>query len=130
MNPPTEKRKTARAPVSVRIDYSTVDQIFWDFARNINEGGLFVESNRPLDVGTRVHLKFYLPGLKEPIETSGEVVWVNVSQPSSETSEEKPIHGKMDSTQKPGMGIQFIDLKESDKAAINQLVRELRKNQK
>ncbi|NOY54313.1 MAG: TIGR02266 family protein, partial [Deltaproteobacteria bacterium] len=71
-----DQRKSNRVPVSIRIDYSTVDQFFWDFARNINEGGLFVESNHPLPVGTTVQLKFYLPNRDAPLNSTGEVVWV------------------------------------------------------
>jgi type IV pilus assembly protein PilZ len=114
-----EKRRTPRAPVSIRIDYSTVDHLFWDFASNINEGGLFVESNNPLDVGTTVQLKFFLPDLESPIETLGEVVWVGSNAFDSDQE-----GGSPDSI---GMGIQFKEIGEESKQAINLLIKELRK---
>jgi uncharacterized protein (TIGR02266 family) len=119
---PNEKRQAPRAPVSIRIDYATVDQFFWDFASNINAGGVFVESNNPLDVGEIVQIKFYLPNLDSPIETKGEVVWVGIGE-SSEDGDE-PSFGK------PGMGIYFKDLDEKNKKAINQLVNKLKKESK
>ena len=114
-----EKRRSHRTPVSIRIDYSTTDKFLWDFASNINEGGVFVETNKPLGIGTTVHLKFFLPNLENPIETSGEVVWVG----SSEISEDDADSAEP----KMGMGIQFNELEGESKDAINQLIHELRK---
>lgn len=112
-----DKRQSPRAPVSIRIDYSTVDQFFWDFAGNINEGGVFVESSRPLDVGSTVQLKFFLPNLEAPVETTGEVIWTDQTGSGQDPT----------STGKPGMGIQFKELDEKSKAAINHLIKELKK---
>ncbi|MEK6776696.1 MAG: TIGR02266 family protein [bacterium] len=113
-----EKRKALRSPVSIRIDYSTVDQFLWNFASNINEGGLFVESSNPLDVGTVVQLKFYLPNIGSPINATGEVIWTGRNESDSPGEESDP--------RKQGMGIRFKNLDEQSKAAINHLVKELR----
>ncbi|NRA09000.1 MAG: hypothetical protein HRU02_12655, partial [Myxococcales bacterium] len=43
----TERRKSTRSDFFVRVEYRTVDQFFSDFARNINEGGLFVGTENP-----------------------------------------------------------------------------------
>ena len=48
---PQDRRRSARAELTVRIDYSTVDEIFSEFTRDINEGGLFIETEKP-----RLHL--------------------------------------------------------------------------
>lgn len=120
-----DQRRTPRAPVSIRVDYGTVDDFFWDFARNINEEGVFVESNKPLAVGTAVKVKFYLPNLTEPIETMGEVLWVNTG--SGQPKGSAPDMGEDETADKPGMGIQFKSLDAKGKAAINGLVQELRK---
>lgn len=105
-----EKRKYDRAPVVVRVDYSTVDSFFSEFTRNINEGGLFVETDEPLDRDAVVTLQFQLPGSEEPMRVQGRVVWV------------EPAGG----SEPPGMGIEFEHLDGTARARINQMVRKLR----
>jgi uncharacterized protein (TIGR02266 family) len=69
-----ERRRTDRAPVVVRIEYSTVDALFSDFTRNINEGGIFVETEEPVPLDQKVDLKLRLPGSSELVRVQGRVV--------------------------------------------------------
>jgi type IV pilus assembly protein PilZ len=101
-----ERRRSPRAPVTVRVEYASVDALFAEFSRDINEGGMFIETESPLAIDERVQLWFRLPGSEEPIKVSGRVAWVD------ETI--------------PGMGIEFAALDEEARARINRLVRELR----
>ena len=105
-----DRRKTARVDLVVRVDYQTVDELFSEFARNINEGGLFVETETPKPVGTSVSLQFQVPGSDEPIQTIGLVVRItpgSVGEP-------------------PGMGIEFDGLDQTARERIDSLVRKLR----
>lgn len=99
-----ERRKSPRADFVVRVDYQTVDALFSEFARNINEGGIFVETEAPEPVGTRVELEFKLPGADEPVEVTGTVV----------------------RAEEGGMGIEFDQLGADHRQRINQIVRNLR----
>jgi type IV pilus assembly protein PilZ len=105
-----DRRKSERADLVVRVDYQTVDQLFSDFARNINEGGLFVETENPTSSGTAVSLQFTLPGSEEPIQVRGRVVR------TSDGSDGEPR----------GMGIEFDGLDTSARQRIDDLVRKLR----
>jgi type IV pilus assembly protein PilZ len=105
-----ERRKSPRADVVVRVSYQTVDELFSEFARNINEGGLFVETERPHPIGTSVALQFKIPGSDEPIQVRGSVVRVSEGTPA----------------EPPGMGIEFEDLDGAARQHINELVRKLR----
>ena len=105
-----DRRKTPRADVIVRVDYQTVDQLFSEFARNINEGGLFVETDNAPEIGTPVELQFQIPGSVDPIQVTGFVV--RVTEGDAETG--------------PGMGIEFEDLDAQAREHINELVRKLR----
>ena len=105
-----ERRRSDRAGLIVRVDYSTIDELFSEFTRDINEGGLFIETEKPRPTGTEVSLHFNLPGSEESVKTTGIVVRV------SDGSE-----GDV-----PGMGIEFEELPPEARGRINQLIRALR----
>ncbi len=105
-----DRRKSDRAELVVRVEYQTVDELLSEFARNINEGGLFVETSASHPVGTEVHLQFHVPGAEEPLQVAGRIVRQS---------------GK-DSGEPNGMGIEFDDLDRQARQRINQLVRALR----
>ena len=104
------RRRSERVGLVVRVDYKTVDELFSEFARNINEGGMFVETEAPPDPGSQVALQFRVPGSDEPIQVMGRVVRASVG----------------DRDEPPGMGIEFENLDGQSRELINQLVRSLR----
>ena len=101
-----ERRVSPRAPVTVRVDYSTVDAMFSEFTRNINEGGLFIESEALLALDEQVQLQFQLPGVDDPFKVSGRVAWVR----------EAGIDGP------PGMGVEFENLDADARLRIDEIV--------
>ena len=105
-----ERRRTGRTGVTVRIDYATVDEMFSEFTRDINEGGLFIETEKPHQPGTEVSMQFRLPGSGEVLQTIGRVVRVSSGD----------IHSP------PGMGIEFDELTDDDRLVIDRIVRALR----
>jgi type IV pilus assembly protein PilZ len=105
-----ERRFSPRAAVTVRIDYATVDAMFSEFTQNINEGGLFIESETHLALDDQVQLQFRLPGVDDPIKVSGRVAWIR----------EAGIDGP------PGMGIEFENLDAHARLRIDEIVQALR----
>jgi uncharacterized protein (TIGR02266 family) len=106
----TDRRRAKRSALTVRIDYATVDEIFSEFTRDINEGGLFIETEKPHLPGTEVSMQFHLPGSDEVVETVGRVVRVSGGGTGMA----------------PGMGIEFDELHPEDRRKIDQIVRALR----
>ena len=70
---------------------------------NISLGGLFVETNEPFPLQTRLQIRFKIPTQPEPIEVTGEVRWV---EPGS-------------GDQPSGMGIRFQGLRAREVWALN-----------
>jgi uncharacterized protein (TIGR02266 family) len=105
-----ERRRFGRSDMLVRVEYSTVDEIFSEFTRDINEGGLFIETEKPRPTGTEVAMRFNLPGNNAPLQTIGRVVWVRSASDRVAA----------------GMGIEFDELSGEDRDRINNMIRSLR----
>ena len=69
-----ERRRTSRVPVRIQIQYQTADQFFRDYVHNLSMGGIFIETAKPLSVGTSLKVQFCLPGMVEPVTADGVVV--------------------------------------------------------
>jgi len=105
-----ERRRTTRAPLVVRVAYSTIDALFSEFTRNVNEGGLFIETDNPPPTDTRVSLQFKLPGSDLPIQARGRVAWVQ----------------RAGGDEPAGMGVEFESLGNDARARIDEIVRGLK----
>jgi len=105
-----DRRRSQRSDLLVRVDYATVDELFSEFTRDINAGGLFIETEKPRPTGTVVSMHFNLPGSEEPIQTRGTVVRISPGDDGSP----------------PGMGIEFDHLSDDARTRIDKLIRALR----
>jgi uncharacterized protein (TIGR02266 family) len=92
------------------VDYSTVDSFFHEFSSNINEGGVFIETDSPAEPETAVQMSVLLPGAAEPVKVAGRVAWVSDGESGSPR----------------GMGIEFQALSQDVRDKINEVVRSLR----
>ena len=105
-----DRRQSERENIKIPVDYSAVDAFFSEFTTNINEGGMFIETENPSPLDSRVQLQVRLPDLERPIKLGGRVAWIS--------------DGKNGST--PGMGIEFQEMTPELRQTINDLVRRLR----
>jgi len=79
---------------------------------NLNAGGLFVKADRLHPVGTLLSLEFSLPGFSAPIRCRAKVAWVN--HPEWVKTSSLPS----------GMGLQFLELADTDQAVMNTFIEE------
>jgi len=68
------RRKQARKPFLMTVDYSTQDHVYKDFIQDISTGGVFIQTHMPFSVGQEVSLTFPLPNYQKHIKVVGEVV--------------------------------------------------------
>ena len=106
----TDRRSSPREGAEIQVQYESIDELFTEFTRDINEGGVFVATDSPLAVDELVEMSFQLPAGGEIIHVTGRVVRV-------QTKDE-------DGTS--GMAVQFDALDRSARGAIDGLVRRLR----
>jgi len=107
----TDRRRSKRERTEISVQYESVDELFSEFTRDINEGGVFIATERPLDLDEPVALSFQLPGGDQAIRVSGRVVRV-------QTKDEDGV---------AGMAVEFEALDAGARRAIDQLVRSLRR---
>lgn len=99
-------------PIDLCVDYAGINAFFADYARNIGRGGTFVETNRPLEIGTKLRFVLKVPGLSDPISLLGQVQWRILPEQSHEG-------------QPPGMGIGFLYGSEAERVRLDNAVETL-----
>ena len=108
--PVSERRVYERIDVEWSVDCETEQTFLYASITNISEMGIFVATHEPLEVGTRLTLRFAMPGDEAPFILLGQVQWVN------------PIRMLSDNPN-PGMGIRFVNLSSENRERIISSVR-------
>jgi type IV pilus assembly protein PilZ len=101
---PSNRRETERVDVAWDVDCETEDTFLYASIRNVSELGIFVQTREPLEVGTRVLLRFSAPGSDGAFALHGAVQWIN------------PV--RMVDNRNPGMGILFVDITPEDRERL------------
>ena len=99
-------RRTAELPVLVSDSSNRVRAGIRFGAADVSPGGAFLRSDLLFEVGEILNLEIELPG-KTRLKTRGRVVRVSRG--------ETP----------PGMGIEFVDLSDADRAAIEKALSDI-----
>ena len=102
-----EKRRSLRVPLMVlEVKWKQFSRVLFGELQNISMGGLFMSVERPLTVGERFPVEFFLPGKKTKISCIGEVSWTRPYAEEGAGSE--------------GVGVRFVGLDKSKVKAIGQ----------
>lgn len=74
---PRERREAHRKATNIVVHIAAPQGLFFGYARNVSPGGICVESEVPLPVGTTAQLTFRLfTDREEPLRLRGRVAWV------------------------------------------------------
>jgi len=100
-----ERRQQER--VTVNHEFQTIADFISEYVSDISRTGIFIRSDDPLPIGTRVDLRFsIIVDDFETIEGIGEVVRVI------------PPGG----SEPPGMGVAFTELTDASRALVDRLL--------
>ncbi len=100
-----ERRTEARQVVN--LEFASVDEFINEYVTNISRSGVFIKSDDPLPIGTRVNLRFtVIMDELETIEGVGEVVRQVAAGPG----------------RKSGMGVVFVSLTAYSRQLIEKIL--------
>ncbi len=111
--PASNKRRATRLHHEIPVAYKTVGSFLTDWATNISQGGLFINTRKPLAVGTPVTVLLQLPGASFPFQLEGRVT--RVTQFDNQAN------------MVPGMGVEFTAVDEPKRRELETFVERLRK---
>lgn len=95
------RRSSPRVIVGLSIQYRFGNTIAAALTLNLSHGGVAIRTTSPLDAGSRLQMKFRLPGSARDVEASGRVVW---------------------SEGRVGMGLQFETVEPASQTVIDNFV--------
>lgn len=104
----SERRKHPRAPIQLEVEYKRLNSFFSDYTHNIGRGGTFIQTQKPLPIGTKFVFRLTVPQLDDPLVLNGKVRW-------RETDESAGA----------GMGIEFEFATDDEKDALASTVEHL-----
>lgn len=89
------KRRNRRVDLNLLVQYrfDTFDDFMSEYAADISEGGMFIETEEPRAVGDMIYLQFALRDGTRLIEGLGRVAWSSGA-----------------GSRRPGMGIEFVNM--------------------
>jgi type IV pilus assembly protein PilZ len=106
-----DRRQFERVLVDLEVDYRCEDTFLFAYITDVSATGIFVQTRGPEPIGTRLNLRFMVPGQAKPFELEGEVIWVNPYRPGDREN------------LNPGMGVRFMDLTQADRERLAELVK-------
>jgi len=95
MEIPSSRRKHPRVTLHQAIEFAVTTPFEGAVMKTVGPGGLCIVTSTPPLVGTRLLLRFTIPGDAEPINAVGVAVWARLVRP-----------------QKAEVGVKFIGLRE------------------
>ena len=101
-------RVANRVLVDVRVDLRSENTFFTGFSENISEGGLFIATEAPHEIGDELDVDLSLMGGGHKISQRVVVRWIRPAEAAGGLP--------------AGMGVQFIELAPYEKLALQEFV--------
>jgi type IV pilus assembly protein PilZ len=105
-----ERREHQRFDTAIAVDYASGETFLFAYLQNISEMGIFIRTDHPATVGTRLRLRFHAEQEDDPLTLDGVVTWIN------------PLRASGDNLN-PGMGVRFMELSPDKREQVVSLVR-------
>ena len=114
--PGGDRRINDRQAIELKVEYKRLNTFFADYTKNISNGGTFIRTDKPLDVGTEFVFALGIPQLDGPLRLRGKVMWIISAE---RATREAPA----------GMGIRFQYANDGERQATETIVEQLMRTQ-
>lgn len=109
-----DRRRSPRVMVSIEVAFSNESKYVYASTADISSTGMFIITQEPEEMGTHLSLRFKLPDDDDVFELDGQVRWFR-----------HEVTGADGKRLSPGMGIEFMQLKQSHKQRLELLLKKL-----
>ena len=113
----TAGRKHPRYSVSIKVTFKSKEQFMEEYAKDISKGGLFVATDKPLPMESKIELILSLPEVQKEVKIIAEVVHVFGSEQAK----------LLDNKRVPGMGVQFLEFEDDGRKVLEEYFKFLSK---
>lgn len=100
-----DRRKHERVALRLRVRFPSVEVLQHDYSEDISRGGIFIQTQKPRQIGDQFIVTLVHPDTGEELELLGEVVRMTRIDPA--------VPGSVN-----GMGLRFIDMNEAKTRAV------------
>ena len=95
------RRSNPRVTLGIPVSYAVGDSLSTATTLNLSKGGIAIRTMTPLELSSKLRIRFRLPGTKREIEADARVVWTD---------------------QRVGMGLQFERVEGADQVAVDRFL--------
>ena len=95
------RRSNPRVTLGIPVSYAVGDSLSTATTLNLSKGGIAIRTMTPLELSSKLRIRFRLPGTKREIEADARVVWTD---------------------QRVGMGLQFEKVDGADQVAVDRFL--------
>lgn len=103
--PGAEQRRSVRIPLSLKVVFSTREELSTSLLQNLSRGGFYIETKEPLPIGTIFSTRIKIEEWKLEVNPSVRVVSSHASRDLASAS--------------GGMGVAFHELCEADQRTVD-----------
>ncbi len=120
--PGAERRVKTRFAASLKVTLVGEHNFYVGLSENLSEGGIFVQTQNALPIGTTIRVDFTLPTSGDAFSIVGQVRWVRLPDAVREEHNNYGGGAASGDARKAGMGIQFLAMTPETSSAITKFI--------
>lgn len=105
-----ERRQDGREDLLLKVEYGNANDLLADYLTDLSQGGIFIRTTAPFEIGSRLAFKLSFPGILAPLDLHGIVRWKREEGPTGSV----------------GVGVEFEFDDDQQRQLISALVGKLR----